>query len=377
MGLVSETRQAAYRVVLLAAAVVALGLLFEQIVTLLLAVLVTIIIAIPLAACADWLETRGVPRPFGVLAGMLAGLAVVAAVLSLVIPPFADQAERLVDEVPGIVDELQGHIHDLTGASDEDIGREVQDFLEGLLDDPQPLLGRITSIGLSIAAVLGALVLVLITAFFMASQPGPLIDGLLRLFPPPRRPHVRHVLGRLRTSWIGWMRGVVVDMFVTGSLLYLGLTLVDLDFAIVFAVLTALLVVVPYFGAVIGGTLPVLFALTDSPGKALLVLAVYVAVQQIESNIIIPVVMSRTVRLHPALIAIGVVLVGQVFGFIGLFVAVPILSAIVILVDELWVKPVEERHGADQEAALAMSGEGPPPGVGEPGAEEEPARPLR
>lgn len=376
MGLVSETRQSAYRVVLLAAAVVGLGLLFEQLVTLLLAVLVTIIIAIPLSACADAFERRGVPRPFGVLTGMLAGLAAVALVLALVIPPFVDQTERLVDEVPGIVDELQAHIHDITGATDEDIGREVQDFLQGLLDDPQRLLGRITSIGLSIAAVLGALVLVLITAFFMAAQPGPLIDGLLRLFPPPKRPHVRHVLARLRGSWIGWMRGVAVDMLVTGSLLYLGLTLVGLDFAIVFAVLTALLVVVPYFGAVVGGALPVLFALTDSPGKALLVLAVYLAVQQIESNVIIPVVMSRTVRLHPALIAIGVVLVGQVFGFVGLFVAVPILSAIVILVDELWVKPTEERHGADQEAALAMPDQPPPPAVADPDAEEA-ARPLR
>ena len=70
-----------------------------------------------------------------------------------------------------------------------------------------------------------------------------------------------------------------------------------------------------------------LFALTDSPGKALLVLVVYIAVQQIESNVMIPLVMSRAVQLHPAVIAIGVVVVGQLFGIVGLFVAVPILVA--------------------------------------------------
>ena len=71
---------------------------------------------------------------------------------------------------------------------------------------------------------------------------------------------------------------------------------------------------------------PTLFALTDSPGKALVVLGAYVLVQQIESNVTIPVVMAQRVRLHPAVIAIGVVVVGQLFGFVGLFVAVPILS---------------------------------------------------
>ena len=107
------------------------------------------------------------------------------------------------------------------------------------------------------------------------------------------------------------MQGVVFDMFISGTLLYIGLTIIGLDFAILFAVLTALLVVVPYFGAIVGAIPPVLFALTDSPGKALAVLVVYVLVQQIESNVIIPLVMSRTTRLHPALIAIGVVVVGQ------------------------------------------------------------------
>jgi predicted PurR-regulated permease PerM len=96
---------------------------------------------------------------------------------------------------------------------------------------------------------------------------------------------------------------------------------------------------VPYFGAVAAGIPPVLFALTDSPEKALLTLGVYLLAQQIEGNLTIPLVMSQTVKLHPAVIAVGVIVVGQLFGFVGLFVAVPILSLIVILVDEVWVKP--------------------------------------
>jgi predicted PurR-regulated permease PerM len=119
-------------------------------------------------------------------------------------------------------------------------------------------------------------------------------------------------------------------------------------------VLTALLVVVPYFGAIAGGIPPVLFALTDSPGKALAVLIVYIAVQQIESNVIIPLVMSRTTRLHPAVIAIGVLMVAQLFGVVGLFVAVPIISTIVILTEEIWVKEVEASHARRTADALSL-----------------------
>jgi hypothetical protein len=101
-------------------------------------------------------------------------------------------------------------------------------------------------------------------------------------------------------------------------------------------------VVVPYFGAIAGAIPPVLLALTHSPGKALLVLVAYILVQQVEGNVIVPLVMSQTVRIHPAMIAIGVVVVGQLFGVAGLFVAVPILSLIVISMEEFWVKPIEE-----------------------------------
>ena len=82
-------------------------------------------------------------------------------------------------------------------------------------------------------------------------------------------------------------------MAVSGVLLYIGLTIIGLDFAIFFAVLTALLSVVPYFGAIASGIPPVLFALTDSPGKALAVLLVYTLVQQFEGNVTIPLVMSQ------------------------------------------------------------------------------------
>jgi predicted PurR-regulated permease PerM len=336
--------QVAYRAVLLAGALLVFGLIFRQLLTLLLAVLMTVIIAIPMAAAADRLERRRIPRQLGAFAALVAGLSVIALVIALLIPPFVDQANQFVDDVPRAVENLREQTRHITGAEPTTFGRRVQEFARRYTDDPTRLIGPITAIGLNVAGVVGALLLMLITAFYMAVRPEPLLRGLESLFPPRRREHVRLVVARLRRAWIGWMAGVAVHMLVNLVLLYVGLSLVGLDFAVLFAVLSALLVVIPYFGTIAGAIPPVLFAFTDSPTKALLVLAVYVLVQQFEGNVIIPLVMAQTVHLHPAVIAIGVVVVGQLFGFVGLVVAVPILSLIQIGAHELWVKPLEERE---------------------------------
>jgi predicted PurR-regulated permease PerM len=361
----------AYKAVALAAALLVLGLLFQQLVTLMLAVLMTVIIAIPLSAGATSFERRGVPRALGALITLLGGVAVLAGVLALIIPTFIDQVNEFVDDVPAIVDDLEQTIGDVTGDRPSEVGDDIEQFLRRYTDKPERLIGPITSIGLNVAGVLAAMIVMLITAYYMAVRPKPLIDGALRLVPPTRRDHARYVMDRLRISWIGWLQGVIFDMFISGTLLYIGLTIIGLDFAILFAVLTALLVVVPYFGAILGAIPPVLFAFTDSPGKALAVLIVYVLVQQIESNVIIPLVMSRTVRLHPAVIAIGVVVVGRLFGVVGLFVAVPVISAIVILTEEFWVKEMEAAQQRRSSEELAL----PPPVVEdmEEEREEKPA----
>ena len=350
----SSTPQVVYRAVLLAAGLLLFGLLFRQLATLLLAILMTVIISIPLAGAAQRLERFGIPRVLGALLTLLGALGVLVLVVYLLIPPFVDQTNEFVDDVPGIVDDLETIYADVSGQRASEVGNDVQRFVERYTNEPDRLIGPLTSIGLNLAGILGALVLILITAYYMAIRPEPLVDSLIRLAPPPRREHLRQVLGRVKASWIGWLEGVAIDMLVTGVMLYVALTIVGLDFAIFFAVLSALLVVVPYFGAIAGAIPPTLFALTDSPGKAALVLGAYVLVQQLESNVTIPVIMAQRVRLHPAVIAIGVVVVGQLFGFVGLFVAVPILSLIIIAVEEFWIKPVEDGYAEDRRSELAL-----------------------
>ena len=339
------TPRALYRAVLLAAALVAAGLLIQQLASLLLVILITVILALPLSALATRLERYRVPRGVGAGLGIVLALLAVAAVIALVVPTLLKEGRHLVDQLPSII----------PGAN----GEKAQSFLNGYIEQPSKLIGPLANVGIGVAGAIATLVVVVITAFFMAVRPRPLVDSLLRMLPPQRRDRGMHVLARLRAAWVGWLQGVMIDMAISFVLLYLALTLVGLDFALLFAVFGAVLVVIPYFGAVLGALPPVLFALSESPSKAVAVLIAYLVVQQIEGNIIVPVVMSKRLKLHPAAIAIGVLVVGQLFGIIGLFVAVPLVAAAVILVDELWVKRVEAPEHPEVEVDL-------PPTVGAP-----------
>ena len=344
----------AFRTVLLVAALVLFGLAFQQLITLFIAVLATVLVAILLDSAATRLERVGIPRPIGALLALLAGVALFATLLVAIIPPFVDETDKFVANVPQIATDLQERVHDITGASKSEIGHRAQKFAKKYTDNPEKLIGPLTSIGFGVAGVLAALVLMLVIAYYMAATPKPLIDGMLRLFPPERRDHAHHVMSRLRDAWVGWMQGVAVDMVVSGVLIYLGLTLIGLDYALVFAVVSSLLVLIPYYGAFLGGLPPVLFGLADSPGKGLLALLVYVGVQQVESNFTIPLVMSKTVNLHPAVIAIGVLVVGRLLGFAGLFVAVPVLSFMTITIEEFWIKPMEDADRARARAEIEL-----------------------
>jgi predicted PurR-regulated permease PerM len=333
-----------YKAVLLAFALVIGAMIFRALSTLILGLLIVVIIAAPLSALADLLARWRCPRAIGATLGLLIGLGAIAGLVSLIVPVFTREVNDFVHSLPSIGALLEHRLGRLTGSSPAHITAQIQHFVNNYTHDPTKLLGPVASIGASVAAGAAAIIVVLLTALYTAIHPEPLISGLIRLFPIPNRPHAHHVLTRLRTAYLAWLRGLFVGMVVLGTITYFGLLVVGLNFAAFFAVFTAVAMIVPYFGALVSSIPPILYALTISPQKAILVSIIYVLAHQVESNFIQPLVVARTVKLHPAVVAIGVVAVDQLFGFIGLLVAVPVIATVTILADELWVKPLERRE---------------------------------
>ncbi len=333
------SRIVAYRAVMLAGALVAAWLLFWQLTALLLAVILTVIVALPLTAATDRLHAWHIPRPVAATGTMALVVALIVGFTYLVGPTLAAQVKAFVSELPALVDRVRAQLGLATGST---AGFELQAFIEQYFADPGRLLGRVGSVVTTVVAIVGGVLLVIFAAVYAAINPQPLVDGALRIVPPHRRGHARVVMCRVRVSWLGWLKGTAVDMVLTGVLTYVALSVLGLRHALVFSLLTAVLEVVPYLGPILAALAPVLYALTQSIELAALTLVVFTAIQQIEGHVIIPLVMAKTVELHPAVIALGVVIMGQLFGLMGILLAVPLLAAMVILVEEFWVLPHEK-----------------------------------
>ncbi len=340
------TPTALYRAVLLAFGLVVAGLIFEQLTTLVLAVLIVVIIATPLSAFASLLQRARVPRAIGAVLGLLLGLGALAGLIALIVPVFNHEINAFTNSLPSIVDELRRRLGHLTGTSPNRVGQQIQHFVDTYTQHPSKLLGPLATVGAGVVAAVATIIVILLTALYTAIHPEPLLTGVIRMSPPAKRPQAERILSRLRDAYLGWLKGLVVGMIILGGLTYAGLRIAGLDFAAFFATFTAVAMIIPYFGALISSIPPIVYALTISPSKAVIVAVIYIVAHQVESNVIQPLVVARNVELHPALVAVGVVAVDQLFGFVGLIVAVPILSTFKILVEELWIKPVEHSDRA-------------------------------
>jgi predicted PurR-regulated permease PerM len=343
----------AYRAVLLALGLLAVGLLFEELVQIVMLVIVAVVLAVPLAASASWMQRWHIPRAVGAVASLLAAAAVAGALLAFVVPTFVSQVNDFVAQLPSTITHLEHSVNHLLGLRRGATSQAVERFVHRYTHHPTVLLGPLETIGVSIVTVVGAIVVVIISALYMAINPDPLVNGLVRLFSPPRQPDVRRTLERIRVAWLSWLRGVALDMVVLGGLLFIGMQIIGLRFAAGFAIFSALMTVIPNYGSVISAAPPIAYGLTSSFREGVLVAVVYVVVNQVEGNVALPLIMGRSVSLHPAVIAIGVLVAGSLFGVVGLVISVPLISLTLILADELWVKP----HG---------SARGP---LGKPGAE--------
>ena len=106
-------------------------------------------------------------------------------------------------------------------------------------------------------------------------------------------------------------------------------------------ILSGLLAFIPFIGPIISVIPPILLALIDDPIKALWVIFAYLIVQSIESNVVHPVVMSRAVSLHPTAVIFALLIMGTLFGFVGILLALPLVAALQVLVRELWIKRMD------------------------------------
>ncbi len=178
---------------------------------------------------------------------------------------------------------------------------------------------------------------VIATGAYLAMTPVSLLNAFLRLFSKENRTRVNKVLRDLYEGLHTWPVATLLSMAAVGAMTSFAYWLIGLPSALLLGVVAGLLEVIPYFGAVIAAIPAVITAATVSPTLVFLTLLTVIAVQTINRNIIIPTIMSKVVKVHPAVVAISVIPIYWVFGVLGIFLVVPICVTFKILIYDLWV----------------------------------------
>jgi predicted PurR-regulated permease PerM len=309
-----------------------------QIKQLLLLLFTAIVLATSLNILVKTFQKRGLKRFSAVLLSMLFLIFVTVGSVWIVIPPFIDQFQDLGKLIPQGIEKLNVWINLLSERLDpriinllpdtEELNRQIQPFFKQFLG------GGLTVFYNSLGVLLGILLLFTITLMLLA-DPVAYRQGFKRLFPAFYRRRVEEILDLCGKGLEGWLVAILFNMVVIAILSFTGLLLLGIPLALSQAMLAGVMTFIPNLGPTLSVISPMAIALIEAPWKALAVLALYIIIQQIESNVLTPIVMAQQVALLPAITLLSQIFFATFFGFLGLLLSLPLT-----VVAQIWFKEV-------------------------------------
>jgi len=323
-----------WRLLVVAAAVAAGVTVLVVLRPIVLPVFLAVLLSAYLRPVVLWLRAHRVPKGAAAGLGLLLFLVVLAGFVALGAFAISDQSDVIADRIEEGVDDLEELAADRFGEDAvADARARFEDSADGLQD--AGVRGAVRVASVAFEAFAGAF-LMLFALFYVLRDGDLMWRRLLGLF-DARTQTFADQAGR--NAWAqlqGYMYGTAAIAAVDAVLIGAGAFLLSVPSALAIGLLTFILSFVPFVGAVIAGLFAVLLALADGgPGRALAMLAIVVVVQQVESNLLQPVIQSRFVSLHPLAIILAVAAGATLGGFIGILIAVPIAAVVVTVLADL------------------------------------------
>lgn len=300
-------------------------------------VVIALFLATLAVPAARWMQRVGLPRTSAAAVTVVGGVVVIAGLIGVAIPLFVSQMGQLGQQVQqgweSILQWLQGS--PLPVSADQ-LRQLVDRAAQEARDNAGRILtGAFTGLAL-VGEIMTILVLSLIVLFFFVKDSEPITGWILRQVPDGRRATVQRGAERAWATLTGYMRGVVIVAAVDAIAVGLGLVLIGVPLVLPLMLLTFFGGFIPIVGAFAAGLVAVLVALVSGgPVDALLVLILFVAVQQIEGNFLQPVVMGRAVQLHPVVILLALTAGATIAGIAGAFLAVPVTAVLAAVGNEV------------------------------------------
>lgn len=324
-------------------AVVLLVLLVGAVIEVLILVFAGTVIGLYLKVASRWAARRTrTPRRVALGGILLFLVAVLGLFIVLVAPSVLREVSNLGAEVERAVRGLEALLQE--SPEGQRILLEIQEFLGGLRENEQvgSIIQQTVVEALSaFTSTLGALasvVVILMIALYVSVEPSLYSKGLLRLLPLSRRARAKEIFGKLEHVLSWWFVGQSISMLILGTTTTIFLVILDVPLAFLLGLLTAVMTFVPNLGPLLAGIPTVIMALAQGPTTALYVLIFVIILQNVEGFFITPTIHRRIIALPPALILCVQLILASLIGFIGVFVAMPIVAVGMVLVRTLYVE---------------------------------------
>ncbi|MFH0951956.1 MAG: AI-2E family transporter [Patescibacteria group bacterium] len=292
-------------------------------------VVLIIFVSLVFASAIDpWIDSlqkrRKMPRFLSILLIYILVIGVVVLAVSLLVPAISNQVGQLTENFPNVVDRI---ISGFSSAQQTNEGASLLTSIQGTLENVNQSLSKITSsIFSGIASLFGGIVMligILFLTFYMTLEEQGVEKFVKAIAPVNYQPYFIQLIRRIQERLGLWLRGQLILGLIIGALSFVGLVILGVPYPLVLALIAGITELVPIIGPILGAIPAVFIALTVSPWKALFVIILYLVIQQLENNLVVPKVMQRVAGLNPIVVIIIMLIGAKLAGIVGIILAVP------------------------------------------------------
>jgi predicted PurR-regulated permease PerM len=302
-------------------------------------VLALLFVAVILSAAfdplVDWLQRFKIPRALSIIGIYVVVLSFVGWSIYLLSGPLTEQIFDVAEAFPKFYTQIN---QNLGGAVDLN-NLFSQEAISASFTDVTKSLGQ-ASAGIFniLSSVFGGMIsflMVLVITFYLTIEENSTKRFISSVTPVKHKPYVSQLIVSMQHRMGYWLRGQLLLSLIVFIMVYVGLMLLGIKYALVLALIAGIFEIVPFIGPWIAAIPGVFFAFSHSPSKALMVAILYLVVQQLENNLIVPKVMGKTTGLNPLVVLVAIMIGARLGGIIGALLAVPVALAIAVYVESL------------------------------------------
>lgn len=279
---------------------------------------VAIVIAAALDAPVTWLQKKRIPRVVGAFAIFFIAFIIAAALIYVIVPVALAEFTALFTTFKGASGNVFGFIK---------MSQVITIITERFTELSNSLISGNISLLTVASFLLGGIFLtvaVTVLSFYLTVGQDGVERFILAVVPPVYEDYALDLYFRVRHKIGKWLKGQLLLSVMVAIAVFIGLWLLDVDYALLLGLLAGTFEIIPFIGPIVSGGLAVLLALSHSFTIAIYTLALFIIVQQAESHVLVPMVMRFTTQLNPAVVVIALMVGGAVFGFVGVVLAVPV-----------------------------------------------------